>query len=412
MYVLVVSFTHSTIGAVHMEATLVADVQAQIFRDYARAYMPMVARACGRWRTWVLNNGDPLFRRYPKCTRYSIIDVVRDGNRALVQWVGENHTAHCFYWEESKRIRIISVAARCGHDAIVTLCLNVWKWPLGWVAFRNAVRGGHADLIQKLEQSHAKALDANTNTYIGCWLASDELMLYAARGGHEVYVRRYHALNHSNTNLSDIVFSVMERAARGGHMHIMRICFDEWGATKRFFPAMLAAARGGHEHVVRFLHDTYENCRDRMAVAMSMTNAARGGHVQLVRVCHDEWGATSVNTAMECAFEFGHVGLARMCRDMWGAKPDLNKLMKSAAANGDEDGIRICIEEWSATDMDDVMAAAAEKGHEHIVRLCKEKYGADDFESARCSAARKHHDQIVSLCDAWIFERDRADTPM
>ena len=39
----------------------------------------------------------------------------------------------------------------------------------------------------------------------------------------------------------------------------------------------------------------------------------------LVRLCYDEWGASDVNRAKAYAAHFRHKEIVQLCRDVWGA---------------------------------------------------------------------------------------------
>jgi hypothetical protein len=53
------------------------------------------------------------------------------------------------------------------------------------------------------------------------------------------------------------------------------------------------------------------------AMAVAVAAAAGGGHEALVRLCHDEWHASNVNTAMAAAAGGGYEALVRLCHDDW-----------------------------------------------------------------------------------------------
>jgi hypothetical protein len=60
-----------------------------------------------------------------------------------------------------------------------------------------------------------------------------------------------------------------------------------------------------------------------------MAEAAGGGHEAIVRLCHDEWGASDINRAMAEA-------IVRMCHDEYGAA-DIDRAV--SATNGSHEAI-------------------------------------------------------------------------
>jgi len=153
-------------------------------------------------------------------------------------------------------------------------------------------------------------------------------------------------------------------------------------------------------YAYRTIAQTHISCSKRSADDI-MALAARGGHVNIVRLCHDEWGAFDVDRAMIHAAAGGHEHIVRLCHDDYGAT-DMNRAMLHAAHGGHEQIVRLCHDEYGVTDANMSMIEAAECGHEHIVRLCHDEYGADDMNRAMAFAAANGHEHVVALCKSWI----------
>lgn len=181
-------------------------------------------------------------------------------------------------------------------------------------------------------------------------------------------------------------------AARSGHIDVVRLCKEKYGASD-VNRAMAEAASGGHEQIVRLCKEQY-GATDIFA---AMMRAAWGGYIDIVRLCIDKYGCSKVDPVMTHAANAGHMNIVRLCKETYSAT-DIQQAMCQAAFRGHMDIVRLCKEDYGATDVDDAMRWAAMGNHIDIVRLCKETYGATDVYKTLVYSARYGRIDIIRLC--------------
>jgi len=288
---------------------------------------------------------------------------------------------------------------------LVSLACRQWRtWQIAYDARRTCRHGAYSPRRERvaLTPKHVQVWHDSVVHIAACgnltlfnWICSarhdrlgEDTLFYilkvAARAGHLEFLRATFP-NLTSECDSFEANTIMEMAARGGHEHLVRVCAHEWGATD-FSEAMCYAARGGHEHLVRLCYSFH---RDRsgdtvpvpyLDTAMSM--AAYGGFLDLVRIFYDEWGCRDdVDKAMVHAAMRGHEHVLRLCMEEWHAT-NVNGAFYYAVQYGHQRIACICREEWGATNVDEALHTAVGNGDMEMMRLCKEQWGATDFDGA------------------------------
>jgi len=183
-------------------------------------------------------------------------------------------------------------------------------------------------------------------------------------------------------------------AVTSGNLSLIQLMHTEYGATGALSNIVNIAAQNGHIHVLRMYRDFFSATSvDLMNEAMHV--AAHAGHASIVQMCYKEYGATSVDEAMYQAAWGGHLDIVRQCHELYGAM-DLHSTMMAAAIGGHEVIIRYCHARLkSPVNINQLMVEAAACGRDNIVRLCIQEYGATDLKRALHNAKRFDHIELV-----------------
>jgi len=345
-----------------MEA-LVGDVSALIWSEYAAGYGTLWSPlACRQWRNqrevYILQQGLSQQQKNNQGSMCaSLKALARDNCEYLLEWVFRRRHGRD-NWKRKWAIDIlITTAAKYGHRKLMYYCL-LWDGTDLSRAMAAAAYGGHERLVRECFRDRViSRAEENTD------LEEDDTIEH----DWPVWVLR----------------EVMTSAARGGHLSIVCLCYDEW------------------------------KIQDYNTVNEAMVFAAGNGHEDLLRFCHDELGATEVGAAVKRAAWRGHASIVRLCCDEWGngvSSEVMGQAMESAASAGHMDTVRLCYEQlhrykdrrlltnWANRSM----LTAAENGHVEIVRMCYEEWGATDVRSAKRRAKQGKHANVVKLCTQWM----------
>jgi hypothetical protein len=142
-------------------------------------------------------------------------------------------------------------------------------------------------------------------------------------------------------------------------------------------------------------------------IEVAMEKAARNGHIEIVKQCK-EWGARSFNVSMERAAAGGHIEIVILCKS-WGADY-FRWTWAEAAYNGHYDIVKLLLEcdDTDHSYINEAMEWAAYRGHIDIIRLCKENGTRGHFKRykrALLVAAEYGHIEIVKMYKEWGFDR-------
>lgn len=426
-----------------MNSVLCGDVQRHLFVTYANAYTPLIALACARWKELCgaaaamhplphAQHENTINADYKGCAirccitpkpehYHQLIQVAGEGRAALLTWVRSRRLSSVRGdWHGWLQHRIIEHAAKNGHDDVTRL-LFAW-WPYYYVinnSLRCAARGGHAQLVGIC----ISRMDQLSNGMSAGHLAGlhSDAMRAAAAGGHEGLMRLYYTMGrvgsalcaaalHGHVHLMRIchdeweathadVENAMVEAADGGHECALRVCHDEWGAKAHLETAVLRAAQQGHAHIIRLCYHEW-NTDASISANVIMTEAARAGQEHIVRLCHDELGALDVDAAMIAAAWAGHDDIMRMCHDQWHAT-NVNESMVAAARSGHLHSVRLCYL-WGARDVNQALHWAAWGGHKHTMCVLHDELGATDIYEALVGAVTTRFRSLVEFIrDSW-----------
>jgi len=245
-------------------------------------------------------------------------------------------------------------AAQYGHEHIVRELVfeRTKQWDICSTMMTNV-----ATLAKDIMVTAARGgQEALVRTCYNEWGATctDETLCAAARSGHEKLFRYLLKLleDQGEIETEDIVMDILSQAEIGGHTHLVRLCLNELDATcADVVSIMPRAARCGHMDILRLCYDRFANDYDRFGDKLGvydlsdvMRLAATHGHTDIVRMCYDEWHVTDVATT--------------------------NAVLLSAASRGDTEVVRLCGEQWGATDFLPATTAAYAHGHYNCALIC------------------------------------------
>jgi len=320
--------------------TLVRDVQHVILRKYAQSHTPLWSQVCKQWFLLFLQ-GDGV-NRGPLWNHCTLVQLASDGYLTSLQCVRSRQRQGT--WRQSLLKNLVYCAAQSGREAMLRWCWDEYKQVLNLRLPPDIHPYMHAD--QQMQ-------------------VANMAMARAARSGHKELV----CVCQTEFGATDVDLA-MANAARGGHMELMQFCHDVLGAFD-VSTAMGDAARKGHEDIVRFCHDTWDATPD----VLMLNNAVANGFTHIARLFFGWIGALNVGLTdfvMASAARNGHEGTMRLCHDEWGAS-NVNNAMCCAASSGHTDLVRICYDEWGATNIEPAIEIAIRHGHVSVVRLLRKQ---------------------------------------
>ena len=245
-------------------------------------------------------------------------------------------------------------------------------------ALRNAARADRVDMVSLLLAHTTKVEDVEHPIDVV------QVSLDAAcERGQNMVVQRLLLSQHKEWLSPIILKSALTKAARNGHINLVRILSERIEESDK--QDMLNAALGeasyrGYPDMVRFLLDSGANIHSYDYAGQNpLLKAAARGHARVVRLLLDRgasyyrgiWGdplylaaKNGHEEAVQTLLEFGH--------DMHAEGPDYC-VLERAAKNGESRMVRLCLEKGfdlqESHRGDTALELAAEYGHEDIVAL-------------------------------------------
>jgi hypothetical protein len=411
--------------------TLPGELLGEILPNAAE-YAPVLSRVCRGW----LPAAACLPARQTR--KYGLSFLAENGHTSLILWVREARPGSRDFMQPQIDA-MYAAACRGGHTALVNL-LHGWGVNEPREAFVEAARAGHIGLVLQLwrqggqsARSVARAtckaaraghygLVVTMSEWSGgsdLWAATrmNDILRKAARGGHLDIMRWARCAGAKDFSLA------VSEAARGGRVAALELLWS-WGGMDT--EVLQDAARGGHREVVELLWD-----RGARNVLGLLEGAAQGGHEELCRFARAKGARPSSRLFYDVAHR-GHLRILTMLREWMledareeSGNPDeeFDELLLSEALTGalDEGHLEVArlLRSWGgecdAADVKDAFSGAAHAGDIAMLRWLRaefesgEHYGYANersLQGALCEAASSGEEDAMRVLRAWLVARE------